>query len=101
MSGGRTLTTEFLIAVAVITADEIAVKGRVPLPSRYLWGGVAFAILGFAAPFITDKLAATMGAGIVLALGYQVLAPKLGPNKAGETPQPSQSNGGSVPQRVE
>src|SRR5215469_6273337 len=64
---------EFLVIIAVITGDEVIRKGRVPLPSRYFFAGVAFAILGIASPLISTKLANVLGLGIVLAVLYQLL----------------------------
>ena len=78
------MLAEFGVAVAVVTWDEIVTNGRVPLPSRYLGAGIAFGLLGVLAPVISDKLAATLGAGIILALLFQVLP---GSDKAGTTPE--------------
>lgn len=69
----RLIVAEFGVTVAVVTYVEIVKNGRVPLPSRYIGAGVAFGILGLLSPLISDRLAATLGLGIVLTVLYQGL----------------------------
>ena len=95
-SGTQILATEFVLAVSVVTYDEIVKNGRIPLPSRYLGAGLAFGVLSIASPFISDKLAATLGAGVVLAVLFNMFpgAPTLNP-KTGFAPQGPAAPGGS------
>jgi len=97
MRGHSIFFTEFIIALAIVTGDEVIKNGRVPLPSRYVWLGVGFGLLSFIAPFTDEKLAAVLGGGIVLALLYQLLPSS--DNPPGTTPTPS--GGGGPSARVE
>lgn len=83
----RLILAEFITATAIVTWDEVVTNGRVPLPSRYLGAGLAFGILGLVAPVISDKLAATLGAGIILALLFQVVPGANADTTAGSTPE--------------
>lgn len=80
----RLIVAEFGVTVAIVTYVEIVKNGRVPLPSRYIGAGVAFGILGLLSPLISDRLAATLGLGIVLAVLYQGL-PQEQPDKTVRT----------------
>lgn len=75
------LAAEFFIIVAIITGDEVIKNGRVPLPSRYLFAGVAFVMLGLASPLISTRLVNVLGLGVLSTVLYQMLDPG-----AGETP---------------
>lgn len=70
MNANRVLVAEYLIAVSVAVVQEIRDGRMWPRPSRFVGAGIAFGVLGLAAPFISDKLAAAFGAGLVLALAY-------------------------------
>lgn len=65
------LLTCFLLAIAIVSWDEIKHGGMFPRPRRFIGAGLVFGILGFAAPVISVQVASVLGAGMVLALLYK------------------------------
>lgn len=90
MSDSPGLPALFLLAVALVTWDEIRHKGHVPpYPQRYVGAAVAFGLLGVLDKFAA-RLSTALAFGLVLALGYQAVsgAQNVAPDTAPATTTP-------------
>lgn len=70
-TGRRMLLITFILALAIVTYQEVHDAKLIPRPRRYIGAGVVYGILGVLAPFISYPLAGWFGAGMVLTLVYQ------------------------------
>lgn len=75
MNGTAALAGEFVVAMVASTYDEIFVKGRMPLPSRYLNASLVFVMLGLLATVAGPELPAALGAGFLVAMAYKYYTP--------------------------
>jgi hypothetical protein len=69
--GNSLMRTTFFIALIVMTWGEVKQQKQVPRPARYVAAGMTWGILGFAAPFITYRIAGMLAVGFLLTLFYQ------------------------------
>lgn len=64
------LFVTFILAMGILTWDELKNHQRIPQPQKYVHAGVVWAILGFVAEFGAPEVAAIFGVGLVLAMTY-------------------------------
>lgn len=69
--GRSLLIGAFIIAIIMVCWDEITVKKVPPRPARFVGAGVAFGLLGLAAPVISYRLAGLFAVGFALTLMYK------------------------------
>jgi hypothetical protein len=80
----RGLLTTYIIALSIITWDEVKNFQRVPQPKRYLYATLVWAVLGFLADMGLDSIAVLFGVGLVLSMAYSQYAngnPLVAPNE--------------------
>ena len=64
------LLITFIIAIGILTWDEIKNQQRVPVPTKYVHAAVVWGILGIIADFGAPEVASVFGLGLVLAMAY-------------------------------
>ena len=94
MNNGKLLPVMFLVAMALVTWDEVARQSHVPpWPQRYATGGLAFLLLG-----IVEAVAAPLGGvlaiGLVLALAFKATGSPGADDT--ESPDPTAAEPGTV-----
>lgn len=80
------LLATFMLALAILTWDEVKHQQRVPHPDVYWHAAVVWAILGIASELGVPELAALFGVGYVLSMMYGYFkAPLADPQPAEQT----------------
>jgi len=74
--GMKALMAGFFTCSAIIAWREIKYIGRVPIPGAFVAPMVAYGLLGLLAHFLSPRLAATIGFGLVVGLLYYELSPQ-------------------------
>lgn len=90
------LLATFLIAVGMVTWDEVKNLHRVPFPARYLYIGIVWAVLGLISELGAPEIGAVFGVGLVVAMAYSFYTNKTpwpadlpyGPGQGPEFPGP-------------
>lgn len=70
MNANKAFVTSFLVAIGLITWNEIKVFKEVPKPERYVGVGVVYGLLGIVASIGDYATAAVFGWAMVVALLY-------------------------------
>lgn len=70
-TGRRLLVSTFLVAVALLTWNEMKVNKVMPRPQRYVGAGVIWALLALLSPVLTYSLSGMFSVGVVLMLLYK------------------------------
>lgn len=80
MNTDKIMFSSFFAALALITWRGFTHKESdwplaSPPPYQYVGAGMTFGILYLVSPLISEKLAATLAVGLLLALAYKTIAP--------------------------
>jgi hypothetical protein len=72
--GRPILLLTFLTAVAIIAWQQIHKAGQIPHPSKFVYAGAVWAVLGVASELGAPELSAAFGVAFVIALAYRYFA---------------------------
>ena len=64
------LVATFIAAIGILAWDEVNIEKRVPMPSKFVYAGIVWGVLGIVAELGAPEIAFIFAVGILLSMGY-------------------------------